>query len=136
MNPRNMLDRDASAAKSLVLATLILEGVFTAIGVLVLVIAVIGTVIGGVDIATIGIMTAVFMVFFAIGIMWLLLDYYLVYKPLAQERVYDAETPSIVLGILQLIFAGIIPGILLIIAYVKIRDSIGNLRRAQPYAAH
>ena len=126
-----MLDRDASSAKSLVLATLILELVFFAIGAIVLSLAVAGTVIAGLDLNTIGIVSAVFLVFFAIGLMWLLLDYYLIYKPLAEERVRSAETPSIVLGIVQLIFAGIIPGILLIIAYVKIRDSINNMRRVQ-----
>lgn len=126
-----MLDSDASSAKSLVLATLILELVFFAIGVVVLSLAIAGTVFAGVDLNTIGIVTAVFLVFFAIGLMWLLLDYYLIYRPLAEERVRSAETPSIVLGIVQLIFAGVIPGILLIIAYVKIRDSINNMRRVQ-----
>lgn len=124
-----MLDSDASSAKSLVLATLILELVFFAIGVVALSLAIAGTVIAGLDLNTIGIVAAVFLVFFAIGLMWLLLDYYLIYRPLAEERVRSAETPAIVLGIIQLIFAGIIPGILLIIAYVKIRDSMNNLRR-------
>ncbi len=130
-----MLDRDASTAKSLALATVILEAVFFAIGVLVLVAALVGTAVSGVSMSTLGIVTVVFMVLFAIGLMWLLLDYYLVYKPLAQERVRDAETPSIVLGIIQLILGGVIPGILLIIAYVKIRDSLENMMRTRPAAA-
>ena len=52
-----------------------------------------------------------------------------------QERVADAETSSLVLGILQLIFGGVIPGILLIIAYAKIRDSLNNMMRMRPVPA-
>ena len=130
-----MLDSDASAAKSLALATVILEAVFFAIGVLILVVAIVATAISGVSLGTMGIVAIVFTILFAIGLMWLLLDYYMVYKPLAQERVADAETSSLVLGILQLIFGGIIPGILLIIAYAKIRDSLNNMMRMRPVPA-
>jgi len=38
-----------------------------------------------------------------------------VYKKLSLEKVREAETPSLVLGIVQLIFGGVISGILLII---------------------
>ncbi len=130
-----MLDSDASAAKSLALATVILEAVFFAIGVIVLAIAIVATAISGVSLGTMGVAALVFTILFAIGLMWLLLDYYLVYKPLAQERVADAETPSLVLGILQLILGGILPGILLIIAYAKIRDSLNNMMRMRPVPA-
>ncbi len=49
--------------------------------------------------------------------------YVLVYRPLKDGRVEEALTPALVLGILALLFAGIIPGILLIIAYVKAKDA-------------
>ncbi len=45
-------------------------------------------------------------------------------RQFALERVNEAETPSLVLGIIQLIFGGLIPGILLIVAYVKIKASL------------
>ncbi|MGC8563205.1 MAG: hypothetical protein ACP5NO_08495, partial [Thermoplasmata archaeon] len=63
-----------------------------------------------------------------IGILWIVLDYFLIYKKLAMERVSEAEAPALVLGIIQLIFGGLIPGILLIVAYVKIRDSVNRGR--------
>ena len=66
--------------------------------------------------------------FFLIGLVWILLDYFLVYKRLESGNVREAETPALVLGILHLLFGGIISGILLIIAYTKIGDS---LRRNQ-----
>ncbi len=78
----------------------------------------------------IGLFGLVFGIIFLIGLLWILLDYFLVYKNLAEEKVEEAETPSLVLGILQLLFGGFITGILLIIAYVKIRDSTRN--RWQP----
>ena len=106
-----MLDNDANTAKSLALATVILETVFFAIGVIVLVLAVVRVAVTGADLATMGIITLVFMIFLAVGIVWLLLDFYLVYRPLAQEHVAGAETPSLVLGIIRLIIGGVIPGI-------------------------
>lgn len=129
-----MLDSDASSAKSLVLAALILEAVFFGIGIFIFVLAMAGSAVSGATLGALGIIATVFTVLLSIGLLWLLLDYYLIYRPIALERVAEAETSAIVLGILQLIFAGIIPGILLIIAYVKIRDSVENMRRARPYA--
>lgn len=58
---------------------------------------------------------------------FILLNYFLIYKPLSEGRGRDAETPALVLGILQIIpFGGVIPGILLLISWVKIRDSMGR----------
>ncbi|MCL4447143.1 MAG: hypothetical protein M0Z77_03050 [Thermoplasmatales archaeon] len=132
-----MIDSDASTAKTLTLVAIILQVIFFAIGV----ISVVGLVAflsirrvvtstGGTTSTTIissgamGAFAVLFSIFFLLGLIWILLDYFLVYKKLAEERVREAEVPSLVLGIIQLIFAGVIPGILLIIAYVKIRDSI------------
>ncbi len=58
-------------------------------------------------------LTALFLRFF----------YVLVYRPLKDGRVEEALTPALVLGILALLFAGIIPGILLILAYLKAKDA-------------
>lgn len=74
-----------------------------------------------------------FSVALLIGLLWIILDYFLIYRRLAMEKVKEAETPSIVLGIIQLIFGGLIPGILLIVAWVKIKDSLkGSKDTATP----
>ena len=87
-----------------------------------------GTTISTVPFLGFGLFFLLFSGFFLIGLVWILLDYFLVYKRLESGNVREAETPALVLGILQLLFGGIISGILLIIAYTKIGDS---LRRNQ-----
>lgn len=66
------------------------------------------------------------------SVVWLVADYYMVYRRLGQERVLQAERPSLWLGVIQVIFAGAIAGILLLVAYIKIRTSEHKIRRAQP----
>ncbi len=61
-----------------------------------------------------------------IPVVMIFLDYFLVYKPISKERAEESKTPSLVLGIIQLFTGGIIVGILLIIAYVKINDAINR----------
>lgn len=64
-----------------------------------------------------------------IPFIFIFLNYFLIYKPLNEGRGRKAETPALVLGILQIIpFGGVIPGILLLISWVKIRDSLGRNR--------
>ena len=140
-----MLDSDASTAKTLTIVAIILQLVFFAIGA----VAIVGVAayfsVGRVVTSSGGVVTtttvnslapliilAVFSIFFLIGLLWILLDYFLVYKNLALEKVKESEVPSLILGIIQLILAGVIPGILLIIAYVKIRDSLENSARHPP----
>jgi hypothetical protein len=80
---------------------------------------------GGVPGFTFGIVGLIFAIGFLISIIWMALDYFLIYRNLAtQNTVASARTPALVLGILQLIFGGLIPGILLIAAYVKVGDSM------------
>ncbi|EQB65154.1 MAG: hypothetical protein AMDU3_IPLC00003G0006 [Thermoplasmatales archaeon I-plasma] len=126
-----MLDSDASTAKTLVLVAIILQAVFFVIGVFeVIALAAFLTVTTvpptstRLSLGALGIISIVFSAALAIGILWIALDYFLIYKKLKEERVREAETPSLVLGIIQLIFGGLIPGILIIVAYVKIRDSV------------
>lgn len=52
------------------------------------------------------------------------LDYFFIYKPLADGNATRAEVPTLLLGILQLFVGGVLSGIILIIAWVKIRDSL------------
>ncbi len=113
-----MLDGKGSTAKTLTLVAIVLQAVFFVIGIFE-VIAVIALVpLGG-----IGFITLFFAFGFLVGILWILLDYFLIYKKVKEEKVREAETPALVLGILQLIFGGFIPGILLIVAYVELKDS-------------
>lgn len=136
------MDSDASSAKTLALVEIILQLVFFTIGA----VAIVGnaaylspgnvvTGSGGLVTTTIVkssapiIILVVFSISLLSGLLRILLDYFLVYKKLALEKFRESETPSLILGIIQLIFEGIVPGILLIIAYVKIRDSLENTVR-------
>jgi hypothetical protein len=133
-----MLDSDSSTAKTLTLVAIILQVVFFVIGIFEVIALVVlfsfrpsvttstGTTITShvVPLSGLAIISIVFSFALLIGILWIFLDYFLIYKKLKEERVREAETPSLVLGIIQLIFGGLIPGILLIVAYVKIRDSV------------
>lgn len=77
----------------------------------------------------IGLFFSFFFLFLAIiPFIFIVLNYFFIYKPLSEGRGSDAETPTLVLAILQIIpfIGGIIPGILLLIAWVKIRDSSGR----------
>ena len=72
-----------------------------------------------------GLFAFVFSLSFLVSIVWIALDYFLVYRNLGStSTIASAKTPSIVLGVVQLIFGGVIPGILLIVAYIKIGDSM------------
>lgn len=126
-----MLDSDASTAKTLVLVAIIFQAIFFVIGIFevialaaFLTLTTVPPTSSTLSLGAFGIITVVFSAALAIGILWIVLDYFLIYKRLKEERVREAETPALVLGIIQLIFGGLIPGILLIIAYVKIRDSL------------
>lgn len=138
-----MLDSDASTAKTLTLVAIVLQLVSFVLVVLAAVffavvfsIGRITTTYGNVTKVVsstpyfpIAFFSAILAVFFLIGLFWILLDYFLIYNKLAKEQVKEAETPSLVLGVVQLIFGGVITGILLIVAYVKIRDSLEKSAR-------
>ncbi len=123
-----MLDSDAESARTLTLVTIILQLAFF------LVFAFIFVIIGTLAFASapagmgtfnvMSIILFIMSIFAIIGIVWVLLDYFLVYKPLSEGHVQSAETPALVLSILQILFGGIITGILLLIAWVKIKDSL------------
>ena len=146
-----MLDSDASTAKTLTLVAIVLQLIFFAIGVVITfslltffaIARVTTTTSTGTHISYptsplfgLGIAAVVFSIFFVIGLVWILLDYFLVYKKLLLEKIREAEMPSLVLGIVQQIFGGVISGILLIIAYVKIRDSLERSLKESQQGAH
>lgn len=64
----------------------------------------------------------------AVVVVFLYLVYTLSYQRIRRDEFQAAQTPTLVLGILSL-FAGIVPGILYIIAYVKLGDAV---REQQP----
>ncbi len=136
-----MLDSDASSAKTLTLVAIILQSLFFILGLFLTLVpaAIMGTVTppGGAPpsfpTAGMGIVETAIAIGLAVGLVWILLDYLLVYRKLAEEREAEAETPAIVLGIITPLFGGIITGILLIIAYVKTRDSMVGHPQAYQY---
>ena len=135
-----MLDSDASTAKTLTLVAIILQVVFFVIGLFV----VLGFVIAMTTYTAPGVVTTtgpspflftgIFGAIFLVGLLWILLDYFLIYKKLVEEKVEEAESPALILGIIQLLFGGFITGILLIVAYVKIKDSVRNRQQAATMA--
>jgi hypothetical protein len=44
---------------------------------------------------------------YILGFIWLILDYFILYKPLAEEVAADVEKPCLLLGIVQTILGGI-----------------------------
>lgn len=98
-------DRDIDTARTMVIIGMVVQVIFVIVG--------------------------IFAVIFLIGILWLVLDYVLVYRRIVEGRVDEAETPALVMGILQIFFGGIVPGIFLLIAWLKLRDS--NRRRTPAY---
>ena len=141
-----MLDNDASTAKTLTLVAIILQLIFTLIGIIEVLVLIAFLPVYSTTTPHPGIINypavplglgsiiifIVVSIALSIGIIWVLLDYFLVYRRLRLGMVKEAKTPSLVLGIVQLIFGGFIPGILLIIAYVKIKDSLQKSASAPP----
>ncbi len=131
---------DASTAKTLTLVAMIFQIIFFVIEVFE-VIAIVALLTFSTSVTTstgatvkrqlvpfggLAIVSFVFSFALLIGIIWIVLNYILIYNKLATERVQEAEIPALVLRIIQLIFGSVISGILLIIAYVKIRDSLNR----------
>lgn len=57
-----------------------------------------------------------------IEFLWFWLTYLAVYLKMKDGLPEKAEKPSLLLGILQLLFGGLLSGVLLLISWVKIRD--------------
>ena len=141
---------DLDTAITLTLVALILEAVFLAIGVLLaLVLLPVSRVTSSASLfgahqAIAPLQMGDFSTFISTGffvgflvaagifaVVFLLLTYFLVYKPLKHEQVERALTPALVLGIIALVFGGVIVGILLIVAYVKAKDAHTKILLAQ-----
>lgn len=128
------MDHFSSSAKTLTLVAIILEGVITAFLVFYLLAA---FAFASAIIPPTGTTTVVnpppifFSIFFiigiafgAVGVLWIFLDYFLIYKKIDSGDILGAKDASLVLGILQLIFGGIITGILLLVAFSQLGNSL------------
>jgi hypothetical protein len=116
-------DPDASTARSLTLAAIILQALLFLLFVFVFGFFFMIPFGGGLPVF--GFMAGIFTIGLFTGILWVILDYFLVYANLSNEvRFPRARTPALVLGIIQLLTGGVVSGVLLIIAYVKIGDSL------------
>ncbi|MDG6928731.1 MAG: hypothetical protein JRN39_00915 [Nitrososphaerota archaeon] len=131
-----MSDRNAETARVLALMAILVAVVFFMLGIFSSAFTnllfdfgrVAGALPGGTDIvpyffdATF--LGTVFIFSLLVSLLWILLDYFLVYRPLADGDVARAEPTSLVLGVLQLLLGGVLPGIFLIVSWVKARDSL------------
>ncbi len=130
-----MLDHFAESAKTLTLVAIIVQALFTGLFALyfslflgLLAMPLSGPGMGAnFGFAIVGVIGIVFAV---VGLTWIMLDYFLVYRRLLEENIRPAQDSSLILGIIQLIFGGIVPGILLIIAYTQLNNS-SNRREYQ-----
>jgi hypothetical protein len=107
-------------ATTLILVGLIVDVVFEAI-LIVLGAAVVRGPFGGV----------VLLALAGIGLLWVVLIYLFSYVRVRRAEYEDARPPTLVFAILSLITLALIPGILFLIAYVKLGDAV----REQPATA-
>lgn len=109
-----------STAKTLILVGLILQLVFGLI-------FLIGFGVVAAVSATVGvfpIFALVWIIFGALGFIWLFLVWIFSYKPVSQGQYEQARTPTLVFAILSLVTLGIISFVLYLIAYIKLGDAI------------
>ncbi len=129
------LDKDAEDAKTLILVALIIQVILTVL-VVVYYLAAFSFILSP-SLAPPGttttpvfpllsIIIGLSVSFLAIGILWCVLDYFLLYRRIVDGKIEETDTASLVLGILQLIFGGLISGILILIAHGKITSSINH----------
>ncbi len=132
-----MLDNYADSAKTFTFAAILVEGIFT-----VLFVVYFGLALGFIaniqptnppatgtpfnfnfGFMVMGIMAVVFGI---IGLLWVLLDYFLIYKKIIGEDIRGAQDTAVILGIIQLVLGGIIPGVLIIVAYTQLNNSVNR----------
>lgn len=129
-----MLDSYADSARTLTFAGIVVEGILTLLFVLSITIGLglfaattstpqtPGTSVPAVTSGFL-ILILVGLAFGLVGLLWVFLDYFLVYKRIKEEDIRGAKDTSLILGIIQLILGGIIPGILLIVAHSQLNNS-------------
>lgn len=60
----------------------------------------------------------------ALFIFWVLINYYILYKPIAKDEIELVVSPALALGILELILGGIVPGILILVAHSRMERAL------------
>ena len=112
----------AGTAKTLILVGLILdiilEVILVTVGLLFLVVPILGALVLGLAL---------------IGFVWIALVWVFSYQRVVEGDYEGARTPTLVFAILSLVTAGVIPGVLFLIAYIKLGDALRE--GAVPYPA-
>ena len=123
------MDSYSSSAKSLISAAIVIQTVFLVIGMLFFLFFALfsfgaGTVTSpspffpslfGVGILGIG---------FIFSILWIFLNYFLLYNKITDDKIEEAKSNALILGILELLFDGLTPVTPIIVAYTKLSDSV------------
>lgn len=125
-----MLDNFAESAKTLTLVAIIIEAVFSLLLTVyfLVILGLTAAVSSGPGFPGLGLafLFIIGLIFGLIGLLWVLLDYFLVYKRILEENIASARDTSLILGIIQLILGGVVPGILLIVAYTQLSNSMSR----------
>ncbi|MFZ0699797.1 MAG: hypothetical protein WAN74_06390 [Thermoplasmata archaeon] len=121
------LTSSGGTAKTLILIGLVLQLIVALIFLFGLGIAALVTLPVGIGFA----LAAVWLVFGLIDFLFLYLVYALCYRRTRNGEYEEAKTPTLVFGVLALIFGGVIPGILYFIAFVKLGDAAREQKRQQ-----
>lgn len=108
-----------STAKTLILVGIILQAIFVLIYLIIGAVSLIVTILG-----------VVYLALAVLGIVWLLLIWVFSYSRVREGRYEAARVPTLIFGILSLL--QIIPGILYIIAYVKLGDAVREQQMPPP----
>lgn len=111
----------ADTARTLILVGLILDIVFEVIlllvGLVLLVVPILGALVLGLAL---------------IGFVWVALVWWFSYNRVVEGDYGGARTPTLVFAILSLITLAVIPGVLFLIAYVKLGDAVEESARSYP----
>jgi hypothetical protein len=126
---QNYVPPSASTAKTLILVGLILQLIFSLL-------FLIGLGALAFFTAAVGIFPIIAVFYIAVGVLgfvWLILVWLLCYKPVSEGRYEAAKTPTLIFAILSIItLAGLLPGILYLIGYIKLGDAIREQQMPPP----
>lgn len=118
--------RSFESARTLTLVAIILYGIFAGIFLL----------LAGATAALIGAAAGIFLFFAFLPLLFLFLTYAYVYRPLKWgDLSHDPRAAALVLGILSILLAGVISGILLIVAYAKMSNGYTAMASPQTWSA-
>jgi hypothetical protein len=74
-----------------------------------------------------------YLAFGFLGVVWLILVWLLCYKPVGEGRYGAAKTPTLIFAILSIITVfNILPGILYLIAFIKLGDAVREQQMPPP----